>query len=296
MRQFLLAGAAAYTAAANVQSVAAGAVGFFYQLAGVETVTATGVEIKNRGDLVLGRTSALGGPVILPIYKHDFSYAKGVYAAATKFVATVVIPTPTVKGTYAIILNKNGLGFNLRNKWTPDTYMKTDTQYTAAQLAQKLVDATNANTASHGLIATLATATITFTAVDFGQDYTIIPAEKLTGIVPTYTTRGIPAYGDATYVLDLANKAAADKGFEYTWTDNLSLLYPNYNQNPLAQPNATDVGYTIFTLRFAERRDMKTRDEVVHQIIQVAFPTGASGIATFETVCQTLSGVPYVAP
>lgn len=296
MRQFILAGSAAYSAAATVQAVAPGAVAFFYQNAGVPTATATGVEITDKGDLVLGRTSALGGPVILPIHKHHFTYEKGVYQAATKFVATVTIPAPTVKGTYAIIINLNGQKFNERNLFTSDVYLPSDTGTTAAQLAQKLVDKINSNTTASGIIATLATATITLTAVEFGVNYSIIPAELLTGLAVTYTTRGIPAYGDAAYVRDLANKAASDKGFSYTYSEDRDLLYPNYDLDPLAQPAGTDVGYTIFTLRFAEPRDVKTRDEVVHQIVQVAFPTGGAAIATFETVAKTLSGVPYVAP
>ena len=72
----------------------------------------------------------------------------------------------------------------------------------------------------------------------------------------------------------------------YTWTQN---LYPNYPLNPLKAADATDTGFTIFTLKFSEPREVKTRDEVVNQIIQVIFPTGATGITTFETVCQGLS-------
>lgn len=291
MRQFLLAGSAAYSAAVTVDAVAAGAVAFFVQIAGKPTPTATGQEVIGKCDLVLGRTSINGGPVILPIHKNDFSYVKGVYQAATKFVASITIPTPAVKGSYGITIAKKGIGFNQQNKYSVDEYVKSDASMTAAQLAQKLVDKINASTSTNGIIATLATATITFTAVEFGKDYAIIPNEKLTGTTVTYTTKGIPAYGDAAYVRDLSNKAAADKGFSYTYRDDIDLLYPNYDSDPLAQPSATDVGYTIFTLRFAEPRDMKTVDPVIHQIVQVAFPTGAAGIATFETVVTELAGL-----
>lgn len=54
--------------------------------------------------------------------------------------------------------------------------------------------------------------------------------------------------------------------------------------------DAVDKGFTIFTLSFAEPRDVKTRDEVINQIVQVAFPTGAEQITTFETVCKALAG------
>ena len=130
---------------------------------------------------------------------------------------------------------------------------------------------------------------LTFTAVEAGVDYTITPADDLTGLAVTYTTRGIPAYGDAKYITDLANKAAADAGFEYTYEDTPHLLYPNYPLDPLAANPAQDTGFTIYTLRCAEPRDVKTRDEVVHQIIQVAFPTGQDGV--FEAICKKLADI-----
>lgn len=108
-------------------------------------------------------------------------------------------------------------------------------------------------------------------------------------IAVTVTTHGLPAYGDAAYITDLANKAAADAGIEYTYRDTYTELYPAYPINPLKQPDSADAGYTIFTLRFAVPREMKTRDEVVHQIVQIAFPTGATAIATVETILKAIA-------
>ena len=109
------------------------------------------------------------------------------------------------------------------------------------------------------------------------------------GIAVTVTTHGLPAYGDAAYITDLANKAAADAGIEYTYRDTYTELYPAYPINPLKQPDSTDAGYTIFTLRFAVPREMKTRDEVVHQIVQIAFPIEATAIATVETILKAIA-------
>lgn len=291
MRQFLLAGTAAYSAALTVDAVVAGAVAFFFQKEGVPTPTADGVEIKGKADLVLGRTTVMGGPVILPIHKHNFTFTKGVYEAPTKFTTTVVMPAPSAVGEYSLIINKNGKLFNERNKYTASVYFKEGATMTATQLATAMVKDINDNSASSGMTATYAVATITLTAVETGPNYTIIPADNLYGTAVATGTKGSFGYGTAAYVRDLANKAAADKGFNYTWTDDTSLLYPGFDANPLAQPNATDAGYTIFTLRFAEPRDVKTRDEVVHQIVQVAFPTGSTGIAGFETVVTELAGL-----
>ena len=67
-------------------------------------------------------------------------------------------------------------------------------------------------------------------------------------------------------------------------------MRPHYPLNPLEVSDTADKGFTIFTLSFAEPRDVKTRDEVVNQIVQVAFPTGAAQITIFETVCKALAG------
>ena len=62
-------------------------------------------------------------------------------------------------------------------------------------------------------------------------------------------------------------------GYEYTYDDDLGALYPKYHFNPLAQADGEDSGFNIYTLRFAEPRMVKTRDEVVHQIVQIVVPT-----------------------
>ena len=170
------------------------------------------------------------------------------------------------------------------------TVLVTDITMSANDLATKLVEQIKNNTAGSGVTASASAAVITIDAEKQGDDYEIIGADLLMGTNATVTTAGAPAYGDAAYVSDLVNKAAADAGFEYTfytWTKN---LYPNYPLNPLKATNTADTGFTIFTLRFAEPRDVKTRDEVVNQIVQVAFPTGATGIAAFETACKALAG------
>lgn len=292
MRQFLLGGNVAYpAAAADLSALAAGAIGIFHDVNGVLTLTADGANVKNKAFIALGRSAANGGPVTLPLFKNNFTFVKGVYQAATTFVATVVIPAPTVVGEYTILVAKKGVAPNEKYLHTASVYVD-NASMTAAQLAQKLVTQINNDTTSSGVKATLAAATITITAETAGVDYTILTTDKLSGVVPTITTAGVPAYGNAAYVMDLANKAAADAGFEYTYDNDVRYLYPNYPINPLAAADSADVGFTIFTLRFAEPREMKTRDEVVHQIVQIAYPTGAAAIATMETILETLSGIP----
>lgn len=288
MRQFILAGAGEYATGADLNAVAAGAVGVFYNKDGVLTTSTKGTEFAKEAMLVLGRSVDNGGPIVLPIFKNNFSYVKGEYSAATKFVAETTITAPTQVGDYSLIVALKGVKFNERNKWTAMVHIK-DTNTTAADLAKKLAEAINNNVGS-GVTAKAETTKITITADTAGVDYAVIGADLLFGQTVTVTAKGIPAYGDSKYVSDLADKAAADAGFEYTYRDAYYYLYPNYPLNPLKANDTADTGFTIFTLRFAEPRDVKTRDEVVNQIIQVAFPTGATGIAAFETVCKGLAG------
>lgn len=290
MRQFILAKNVAYASGSDLNAVADGAVGVFYDNNGVLTATTTGTEDFKEAMLVLGRSVAKGGPVVLPIHKNKFTYVKGVYAVATTFTATVTIAAPTKVGDYTIIVVRKGVGFNERNKWTASVHV-TDTSMTAAILAGKLKDAIEANGGSSGVTASVEGSAITITAAKSGVDYEIVGADLLMGVEATAVTAGIPAYGDASYIKDLAAKAAADAGFEYTYRDAGVDLYPNYPLDPLAQAAAADAGYTIFTIRFAEPRVTKPLDEVVNQVVQVAFPTGAAGITTFETVCKGLAGV-----
>lgn len=290
MRQFVLGKNVAYPTQTDLSTVADGAVGFYYNSDSQLKVTATGDEITKQGMLVVGRPYANGGPIVIPIYKNNFSYVKGEYEAATTFKAEVTVTAPTVIGDYSLIVALKGVKFNERNKWTAMVYVK-DLSTSADDLASKLADAINANSEGSGVTASAAAAKITITASQSGVDYEILGADELFGIEVTVSASGIPAYGDAKYIQDLADKAAADAGFEYTYRDAYYYLYPNYPLNPLAQADAADTGFTIFTLKFAEPREVKTRDEVVNQIVQVAFPMGSPQITTFETVCKKLAGV-----
>lgn len=290
MRQFLLGKKVAYASGTDLSKVADGAIGVFYNNDGVITASADGTEFTKEAMLVLGRPSDNGGPIVLPIFKNNFSYIKGEYSAATKFEANITVTAPSKIGDYSVIVVRKGTKFNERNKWTAMVHV-TDTTITASDLAKKIANNINYNTSGSGIAATISGAKITFKAEESAVDYAILGADELFGVDVTTVTNGLPAYGDAKYIQDLADKAAADAGFEYTYRPAHLDMYPNYPLNPLKSADATDTGFTIFTLRFAEPRDVKTRDEVVHQIIQVAFPTGAAAIATFETVCKGIQGI-----
>lgn len=291
MRQFLLGKSATYpTTLLSNDNVVDGAIGFYFRKPdGTIFPTSTGEDIIKDCMLIVNRPVDKGGHVVIPIYKNKFSYVKGIYQSGEVFKQTFTISAPTTIGEYSMIVALKGVGFNQRNKWTASVYVK-DVNKTADELAKALAKAINNNTVGSKVVATASGTTLTIDGQVVGMDYEVIPADLLTGIATTRIAKGKAAYGDAQYIIDLANKAAADAGFEYTYQEAGELMRPHYSFNPLEVSDAADKEFTIFTLSFAEPRDVKTRDEVVNQIVQVAFPTNAAQIKTFEIVCKALAG------
>lgn len=289
MRNFILAASAAYPTA--VPLTAAGQVSISYLNNGVETLVkdaATAAGLKDRGMITWKNPNSELGRIVFPFYKKDLSYSVSTYSAATKFSANFTIASVEASSDYTVIIVKNGVKFNERNKWTSTIHAgKNDT---VKNIADKIAAHINANTVGSGVSAVSDTETegkITITAEKAGQPYTIVLADELQGLAVKTTVAGLPAINDAAAIKDMANKAAADAGFEYTY-DEFAGLYPAYPLNPLAQPDKADTGFTVYTIRFAEPRDMKTRDEVVHQIIQIVYPTGSAAIATLKTILDAL--------
>lgn len=291
MRNFLLAGnVAAIAASTTIDNAPAGALGFYYMNNGVPTVDATGKLITGYGQIVMGRASKDGGPIIIPFYNKDFSYSKSTYSAAKTFTAKFTVPNPVIMCDHTVIFTKKGIQFNERSNWTASIHVFKDTE-TADQVAAKIAKYVNDNTATLGLTTTVDNATVTVTATKPAVDYEITMADALSGTAVT-TTCGEIGIADVEAIKNMANMAAADAGFEYTYMDDVHYLYPNYPLNPNAGTNTTDAGYTVYTLRFAVPRDVKTRDELVHQIVQIAIPTKAPQIATMDII---LAGIKSVA-
>lgn len=289
MRNFILAANAAYPTA--VPLTAAGQVSISYLKDGVETLVkdaTTAADLKDRGMITWKNPNSELGQIVFPFYKKDLSYSVSAYSAATTFSANFTIASVEASSDYTVIIVKNGVKFNERNKWTSTIHAgKNDT---IKNIADKIAAHINANTISSGVSAVSDDTTdgkITITAKKAGQPYTIVLADELQSLTVTTTDAGLPAINDAAAIKDMANKAAADAGFEYTYYE-FAGLYPAYPLNPLAQADKADTGFTVYTIRFAEPRDMKTRDEVVHQIIQIAYPTGSAAIATLKTILDAL--------
>lgn len=271
----------------DLTALTVGQLAFSALVNGQHTVDSDGTKIKDKGYIFLGKEDAKGGDVIVPIYKNNFSFTKMVYQAAGAYTGDFTIPAPTVGDDLTVVVVKKGVQFNERNKWTAT--MRVKDGQNASACAKELTEQLNNNPAS-GVKAVAAAAKITITAVNKGEDYKIALGDDLFGVAVTETPAVTPL-ADANYIKDLAMKAAADAGIEYTYQDPANLIYPGYPLNPLAQPDSVDAGYTVFTLKFAEPREMKTVDQSINQIVQIALPTGAAAIAKVETILKAVAGV-----
>ena len=283
MRQFLLGKSVDYPTA--LTSLAVGQIAFVALVSGVETLDSDGTKIKNKGYIYLGKSDAKGGKLVVPIYKNNFSYSKMVYAASTQYTGNFTIADVVAGSDYTVVVVKKGVGFNERNKWTATVRAKAaDTVDTiAAALASQI-------TANVGADVTAAASAgkVTVTAKEKGVDYELTLGDDLFGTAVTQT-HATAAVADAKYITDLAIKAAADAGIEYTYQDAGELIYPDFPLNPLAQDDSADTGFTVYTIRFAEPREMKTVDQSINQIVQIAVPTSTAAIATIDKILAALA-------
>lgn len=283
MRQFFLGKSVDYPTA--LTSLAVGQIAFVALVSGVETLDSDGTKIKDKGYIYLGKSDAKGGKLVVPIYKNNFSYSKMVYATSTQYTGNFTITDVVAGSDYTVVIVKKGVGFNERNKWTATVRAKAAD--TADTIADALASQITANVGA-GVTAAASTGKVTVTAKEKGIDYELTLGDDLFGIKVTQT-HATAAVADAKYITDLAIKAAADAGIEYTYKDASEYLYPDFPLNPLAQDDAADAGFTVYTIRFAEPREMKTVDQSINQIVQIAVPTGTAAIATIDKILAALA-------
>lgn len=283
MRQFLLGKSVDYPTA--LTSLAVGQLAFVALVSGVETLDNDGTKIKDKGYIYLGKSDAKGGKLVVPIYKNNFSYSKMVYDASTQYTGNFTIADVVAGSDYTVVVVKKGVGFNERNKWTATVRVKAGD--TVDTIASALASQITANVGA-GVTAVASAGKVTVTAKEKGVDYELTLGDDLFGTAVTQA-HATAAVADAKYITDLAIKAAADAGIEYTYQDAGELIYPDFPLNPLAQDDSADTGFTVYTIRFAEPREMKTVDQSINQIVQIAVPTDTAAIATIDKVLAALA-------
>lgn len=283
MRQFLLGKSVGYPT--TLTNLAVGQLAFVALVSGVETLDSNGTKIKDKGYIYLGKSDAKGGKLVVPIYKNNFSYFKMVYGSSTQYTGNFIIADVVAGSDYTVVVVKKGVGFNERNKWTATVRAKAGD--TVGTIASALASQITANVGA-GVTAVPTDGKVVVTAKEKGVDYELTLGDDLFGTAVTQE-HATAAVADAKYITDLAIKAAADAGIEYTYQDTGELIYPDFPLNPLAQDDSADAGFTVYTIRFAEPREMKTVDQSINQIVQIAVPTGTDAIDTIDTILAALA-------
>lgn len=274
MKQLILGKNKAYASAAkstDLTSVAEGTIAMF-KLSDGSLITG---KVDSDFSLVLGRKANVTPFVIPEVNFKTLTVEKATNQPAKTFTAKMTIASAVAGKNYTIIVVKKGVVRHERNTWTATCMAKSTT---VTDVAADLVKQFNASSETSGITASNSGGVITFTASVAGVDFDIVGADELTGVKPTAVTNGIPGILDKAYVVDLASRCAAGKGFNYTAQD-ASEIYPGY-------PEAVeDTTYTMYTLRFAVPRvAAKQRDEVVYQIVHIVVPSAATVITTLDTI------------
>lgn len=274
MKQLILGKNKAYASAAkstDLTSVAEGTIAMF-KLSDGSLITG---KVDSDFSLVLGRKDNATPFMIPEVNFKTLTVEKATNQPAKTFTAKMTIANAVIDKNYTIIVVKKGVVRHERNTWTATCMAKSNA---VTDVAADLVKQFNASSETSGIKASNASGVITFTASVAGVDFDIVGADELTGVKPTAVTNGIPGILDKAYVIDLASRCAAGKGFNYTAQD-ASELYPGY-------PEAVeDTTYTMYTLRFAVPRiAAKQRDEVVYQIVHIVVPSAATVVTTLDTI------------
>ena len=269
MRNFIFAKGTSATTADHVSLVNINPSTGVYEAASTQNVK------TNKGlALRLKRDADKGGDVIFPLGTKNVSWVKMQFAAAKAFEGTVDLKNIEVEEglDYTVILVKLGQEFNYRNKWTATVRAtKADAAEGSVAIATKVRKYFADNAASIGItVSDLDGSAFTITSAVPSVNYVIKFADELSSMPTVADSNFAVGLGTPEMVADMANKAAADAGFEYTFQDVVNELYPEYPFEKAVTKFAEDCD--VYTIRCAELRDVKTVDTGVNQIIQVAVP------------------------
>lgn len=216
--------------------------------------------------------------IVSDIDTRRFSYVKSIYAAGTKFSAEVTVPTPVVGKDYTLTMAKAHTVLNERYKWSASERAREGD--TAVTIAEKLGDQLKSLGKNEGFTATVAAAKITVTGIDY-EAWNLIAGDSLFGVTIT-TTKAVKPINDDAALKELQIRCIGGEGINSTSNDARKLYtLPEFS-------NAG--GWTVFTLTFYPHRDLRSGSaENVKTIIHLAIPTGATQIATLETIFASVN-------
>lgn len=247
-------------AAFDLTEVTAGSLGIF-ELNDLSKFVSDAKLTKDFG-IAYGRPNSQA--VVLEVNIDSLIVTKVTKNDATKFSATITIPTPVTGKDFTIELVKLNTTKNERREWTATTRCKSDD--TASTVAARLQKELAAKVENQNVDVTISTDSITATANDY-QPWELIAVDDLYGTAVTSVSKASAPTCDKAYVQNLASETAQNRGFNNTLADGAT-IYPGYPMDV----DADD--YTLYHLKFKNPRVYgRTRDEAVWQEVTIAVPT-----------------------
>lgn len=292
MRQLILATSLA--SAGTIASASNKAFGFAPK--GSASYSVTTSDFKDFFNAVLRRTADKDKDIFVPISKHNFTYSKlkVVSISSATSVAISLADVSVVEGyEYTIVFVRKGHKFNERSNYS--FVCRAGYNETPASLATKIASYVNSQVGLNLSAVVSSSTTITFSNVKKDEAFEIKFADKLVGVKDgssnvitsasiqpaTYDSSALQVEDVKKYVADLMSKAAADAGFEYTYREND--IYPGFFGDQTIDLSDYASGAFVYTLSFAEPRQVKTIDDAVRQVVQVVLPSSVT-VTSLDTL------------
>ena len=277
----------------DFSTLAEGAIAFF-ELGGTSLLSAPAT--KNFG-IALGKGANKPALVIPEVDIDTLEIVHTLPYKGATFTASFTMPTTVIGKEYTIIMVKKGVVPNERNLFTTSIVAGSTTAATEATALRKAVNDKTGE--MFPFVASGSSSTVTITCQNPGEDWEIKLADGLYGVSTSSLTHGKKAIGDKEYILDLAQRCAADKGFVYL--DQASKdIYSGYPEkveevgemNTSGSGDTSTVGYKIFNLRFATgRKAGKQTDERVWQYVHIAIPLTKADGSTAAAALSSLNAI-----
>ena len=295
MKQLLIVNSAkALNAKANVSgdtptpydlsNLAEGAISF-YELDGSSMLSAAAT--KNFA-IALGRGTDKPAFVIPEVDIETLEIVKAVPKLGNAYSAQITFPTPVVGKEYTLLFIKKGVVPHERNTWSVTIVAGTTTAATEAGKLKTAIE--NKVNDEFPFTVSASSATLTITCKNVAEQWTVKAADSLTGVGITETA-ATPTIGDKAFILDLAQRCAAGKGFNYLDQESLD-IYPGYPEavedftlNTSGSGGVSTTGYALYSLHFATGRVAgKQTDERVWQYVHIAVPITNASYSTIDGI------------
>lgn len=273
----------------NLSNLAEGSICFYETDSNSIIGTSNTTQPTKDFSIALGRANSPAF-VIPEINVETLEITKTLPQVGTKFSAYFTVPTTVVGKEYTVILVKKGAVPHERNTWSA-TVRANSTTATDVATALKTQFDNMFEASGMNITVTRSSAQLTIAATDY-QDYELKLADTLSGVSVTTSSHGKKPVGDKAYILDLASRCAAGKGFDSLYGEGKE-LYPGYPEvvedltpaYDTSTPPVPTEGYAIYNLHFATRRKSgKQLDELVWQYVHIAVPVSTSTASAIDAV------------